>query len=550
MNPALWLLIGLSLRAWLRYLLRSLRTLKGALLAGVGLAVFLPWLALLIFAPRQSNGWGGHDLREAGPALLLFYCFMNVVFSSGERAIYFPPAEVNFLFPGPFDRRELLVYKIASTLILSLPTALFMTLALHSSWTWFAAAFVGMLLIVVFMHLFGMSLNLLAVSVGARLYTGGRRIVATLAVLLIGAMLLRSNSSPHQWQAKQLLNQLLQTPAWQIVSRPLRSFFDVVTAEQLWPDLVQGVAVALSVNLVLLGVIFVLDAHYLEASAAVSARIYAKMQRLRRGGMGSGEGLRRGGKVRMSLPMLPWVGGVGPLVWRQMTTAARGADRLLLLIVILGVAVIAPMLASLHENQDNHENILFVFAFVAVWLTVFMTSLLPFDFRGDIDRLALLKTLPLPPWRLAIGQILTPVLLMTVLQVIGLGTVVWNTTANEWLFPVCAVCAAFAPPINFLLFSLDNLLFLIFPTRLMAASPGDFQTLGRNVLFMAAKMIVLSVVLGMALVAAMIAHVGMGAGWRLAALMAWPIVGLAAASLVPLVAWAFMKFDVGRDTPA
>jgi hypothetical protein len=31
---------------------------------------------------------------------------------------------------------------------------------------------------------------------------------------------------------------------------------------------------------------------------------------------------------------------------------------------------------------------------------------------------------------------------------------------------------------------------------------------------------------------------------------AWPVVALAGAGLVPLVALAFRAFDVGRDTPA
>jgi hypothetical protein len=550
MNSALWLLIRLQLGGWLRYLLRSLRTIKGAVLALVGFAVFVPWLAAIAFAPRQSNGWLGHDLREAGPALLIFYCFMNVVLSSGERAIYFPPAEVNFLFPGPFGRRELLGYKIVSTLIVSLPTALFMSLALRSYSTWFAASFAGMLLIVLFMQLFGMTINLLAISVGASLYTRGRKLVAMLAVLLGMAILLQVGDSPRQWQPKQLMDALLDAPAWKAVSWPLHSFFDAVTAQRLWPDLVQSIALGSLVNLLLVGVVFLLDAQYLEAAAAGSARIYARMQRLRRGGMGSGEGLRRGGKVRMSLPMLPWLGGIGPIAWRQLTTAARGADRLLLLIFILGIAVVAPMLASLRDNPDNHENILFVFAFVAVWLTVFMTSLLPFDFRGDIDRLAYLKTLPLSPWRLAVGQLLTPVLLMTVLQFVALSVVAWNAAHNEWLVPIGLVCAAYVPPINFLLFALDNLLFLLFPTRLIAASPGDFQALGRNVLFMAAKMIVLGVVLGLTTMVAMLSNLVLGASWQWASLTAWPVVVFSAVALLPLLAWAFSIFDVGSDTPA
>jgi hypothetical protein len=551
MNGALWLLIGLQLRGWLRYLFRSLHTLKGAILALVGLAVFVPWVAMIVLMPRQRGSWLGHDFREAGPALLLLYCLLNVVFSTGERAVYFPPAEVNLLFPGPFGRRELLVYKIVSTLILSLPTALFMTLMLHQTSAWLAASFVGMALIVLFMQLFSMTINLLAVSVGAHLYTSGRKWVAFLALVLGVALLLHVGGPPSQWQPRELMDKLLAAPAWKIASWPLRSFFEAATAER-WPDLAGSAALGLLVNLALVGVIFALDAQYLEASAAASARIYTRIQRIRRGGMGSGEGLRRGAMARLRMPMLPWLGGVGPIAWRQLTTALRAADRLLLLFIILGAALAAPTLATLREDQ---ENVFFAIAAIGFWLTLFLTTMLPFDFRGDIDRLALLKTLPLPAWRLAVGQLLAPVLLMTALQGIGLVVAAWASPPNEWLMPVCLACAAFLPPINFLLFALDNLLFLLFPTRLMAATPGDFQALGRNVLFVAAKAIVLGIVVGMALVVGGLVYwacvyLACGRSWLWAGLAAWPVVVLSAAALVPLVAWAFTIFDVGRDTPA
>ncbi len=321
------------------------------------------------------------------------------------------------------------------------------------------------------------------------------------------------------------------------MSSPLRWFFEAYTAAHLWPDLLQWAGLAALVNLAMVGVVFALDTHYLEASATASARIYARMQRLRRGGMGAGEGLRRGGKVRVSLPMPPWLGGVGPIVWRQLTTALRGADRLLLLLLILGGALVAPMLANLHDDQ---ENMLLVMGPGALWLTLFLTTMLPFDFRGDIDRLAFLKTLPLPAWRLAIGQLLAPVLLMTVLQWTGLVVVVGGSPPTEWLLPSCLACAAYVLPINFLLFALDNLLFLLFPTRLMAATPGDFQALGRNVLFMVAKATGL-VVVGLAAFIVGWAAYNVSGGNRLIGLTAaWPVVVVSAAALVPLVAWAFV----------
>jgi hypothetical protein len=439
-----------------------------------------------------------------------------------------------------------LAYKIILTFLVSLPSALFLSVAVNVYASWFGALFIGTLLAVLFMQLFTLMLNLLAISIGARLYTRGRKLAATVAILVGAVILVQVGGSPWHWQRQELIAKMLQTPAWNVVAWPVRSFFDAIVAPRWWPDLAHAAALGALVNLVLVGIIFALDAQYLEASASASARIYARVQRLRRGGIGSGEGLRRGGKVRVGLPMLPWLGGVGPIAWRQLTTALRGADRLLLLFLIIGAVFLAPMLAGLQKEQGNT---LIIIGSFALWLTLFLTTLLPFDFRGDIDRLAALKALPIAAWRLTIGQLLAPVVLMTVVQLAGLTVIALAAPPVEELLPVCLVCALYVLPLNFLLFGLDNLLFLLFPTRLMA-SPGDFQALGRNVLFMIAKTLVLFLVAGVAGAVGYVVYLQTEEDWVPAALAAWPVVMLSAAALVPLVAWGFSVFDVSRDTPA
>ena len=141
-------------------------------------------------------------------------------------------------------------------------------------------------------------------------------------------------------------------------------------------------------------------------------------------------------------------------------------------------------------------------------------------------------------------------LLMTALQWVGLAVVVVSSPPREGLVAGCAACAAFALPINFLLFALDNLLFLLFPTRLMAATPGDFQALGRNVLFMVAKASALIAVAVAAALTGLAAWSAAGESVLAGLIAAWPVVAACAAALVPFVAWAFTLFDVGRDTPA
>jgi hypothetical protein len=541
-NAALWLLIALQRRGWLRSLGRSLRTLKGALLAAVGLAVFVPWLLSLLLTDTAGAFEPG-GLRRVGPAALLGYCLLNVLFSSNEKAVYFSPAEVNFLFTGPFGRREVLAYKLLLTGLVGLPTALLMSVFVRVRGAWFPASFLGVLLIVVFLQLFSTALSLLGSALGARFYTRGRRLALGLALVLGVLVLVQAGGSPANWDPRALAERVADTPAWRLASLPLSWFFDTILARRLWPDLVVSCALSLLVDLALLGLVFGLDAHYLEASAAASARLYARIQRLRGRSVGAAGSGPAGPRSRWQVPSLPWWGGVGPIFWRQLTTALRGLGRLVLVLLVLGTGLVAPMLAGALEDEST---LLFAVLALTGWLTIFLTALVPFDFRGDLDRMALLKTLPLTPWRLAVGQLLTPVLLLSVLQWLALAAMMVAAPAHR---EKLLVGSAFVPPFNFLLFALENLLFLLFPVRLMAATPGDFQALGRNVLLALAKVTGLVVVGLLALLVGVPVWLLTGSAW-LGAAAAWPMVALSGAALVPLVAIGFTRFDVGRDTPA
>jgi hypothetical protein len=535
---ALFLLIGLEMRGWVRYLGRNLRTVKGAVLALVGLTFLVVWLVPMAVLPRHEAGFSSETLRLYGPLGLLAYCLINVLLTSGERAVYFTPAEVNFLFSGPFSRRQVLAYKITTTFLIGLPTALILTALLQIHAPWWLAAYVGLVLIFVFLQLFALAVNLVAVSIGASLYTRARKLTLTVALLAaVGLLVLPEGVGAAKARFLAWVEATQGTFVWQ----PLRWFIDAFLAEDL-ADLGKYAALALLVNLGLLGLVFALDAQYLEATAASSARIYAQLQRLR-GRPGHGTEGRHAG-VRLALPALPWWGGVGPTLWRQATTALRNWDRLLILIVVFALPMAGPLLAG-PQTVGGGFGFAGTMAGFLLWLTLMLTTLVPFDFRGDVDRMALLKTLPLPAWRLALGQLLTPTLLVSVAQVLVLAGF---QLSLPWRDPLLWVCAAFAPPLNFLLFALENLLFLLFPARLVA-TPGDFQAIGRNVLFLLVKVITLSVVGGVAIATGVVVYLATGPRLLPALASAWLLLAVAGACLVPLVAFAFQLFDVGRDTP-
>lgn len=555
MNGALWLLIGFQGRGWLRYLGRSLRSFRGAMLAAVGFSVVGLWAWSVLSMPSTA-AVDPERVRLYGPAGLLLYCVLNVLVSNEERAVYFTPAEVNFLFPGPFGRRQLLMYKVLSALLIAFPTTLFMLLFLRVYAPWVVAAYIGLLLVVLFMQLFAMALNLVASTLGAALYSRGRKFVVLAFVLVAVVAGVQSGGFPAAG-VRGLAEHMAHNAIWRVALWPLGWFFDAFLATDS-SELAMASAMGLMVNGVVLGIVLALDKGYMEAAAAASARIYARLQRIRRGGLA---GDITGTSSRLSVPLLPWWGGIGPTLWRQATTAVRGLARLLFVFLILGSVVVLPALGGVERGRD----IVVGAAGTVLWLTLFLTALVPFDFRGDLERMALLKTLPVPAWKLAIAEVLTPVLLLSVVQwliLAAVGIALANTESRESVAhpAMLVVAAAFVLPINFFLLALENFLFLLFPTRLAAMTPGDFQAMGRNILFMLAKVFGLAVVLtaaGLVGGGVWVATGGrivsgalVGGNLLVAAAAGWPVVVLAGLSLVPLLALAFRKFDVTRDSPA
>src|SRR5207248_10373577 len=85
-------------------------------------------------------------VRSVGPLMLLAYAVINLLFSMGERALYYSPAEVNFLFSGPYSPRQLLIYRIASAHPGLLASAVFMMLFFTQHARIPFAAFVGVFL--------------------------------------------------------------------------------------------------------------------------------------------------------------------------------------------------------------------------------------------------------------------------------------------------------------------------------------------------------------------------------------------------------------------
>src|SRR5205085_9426458 len=110
----------------------------------------------------------------------------------------------------------------------------------------------------------------------------------------------------------------------------------------------------------------------------------------------------------------PLWGGMGPLAWRQTLSVLRNLRGVL---VFLAMFLLFGMGPAFMKSQGRGSGTAVALFFIPM-MSVFMLPRLTFDFRGDIDRMDVLKTLPLPRWKLVVGQLITPVMIVSSVQVL------------------------------------------------------------------------------------------------------------------------------------
>jgi hypothetical protein len=529
-----------------------MRTIKGALTAAVGLLFLFICLSSWILTAFISGGQAPAPerldfIRRFGPIGLLGLCVLQLAYSSSEKAVVaFTPPETIFLIAGPFGRRQLLGYKITVNFLSLLVAAVFFLFwfaYLRVPMNLFAARYLGMVLALFFVQLSSMSFGFLAVTIGAAAYNRTRRLLLVGIALILGYGLYRaSGGAESDWGT--VVDRLEQTPVLDTLLEPLRCFSRALAAESFWPDFVWWGGCSLAIDLGLLALVFLLDAWQIEAATAAGERIYAQVQRVRMGGAAAAV-IGKTAKRRFRVPSLPWLGGAGPIAWRQLTAVPRSRSALVVLFLLIPLLFI-PMTRT-HSDNSAGPAMPVMLAIQVFTITFFLTPVFAFDFRSDIERFELLKTLPIPSWALATGELLTPVLLLTLVQWLDLAVVAIALKRSE-MFRALWVAAPLSLPFNFFLVGVDNLLFLLFPTR-MVATIGDFQVFGRQLVLQMVKMVILLITGGITAAFAAMAYFLSGRSVVAAVTTGLFVLAGLGAGLVPFIAAAFRKFDVTRDMP-
>jgi hypothetical protein len=161
-------------------------------------------------------------------------------------------------------------------------------------------------------------------------------------------------------------------------------------------------------------------------------------------------------RPRNLLFALPRLQGIGPLISRQWVGVVRYRATIFVSFAVPTALSLAPLMTS------SDAGLLHVSAWLAVCTMLLAPPALRIDFRRDIDRMWLLKSLPITPLVMTIGQIALPSLITILFQIttITIACLIIPSTPATILLVVGGLS-------GFALFSfaVENSLFLTFPHR-------------------------------------------------------------------------------------
>lgn len=507
--PALRRLLWLHVRGFWRRTFRKARTPRGLVLTLAGAVIVILWLLPMVLGGAMSRRLPADPMEFAQwlPLAVLALLVVTAVTALGGRPLTFTAAETDVLFPGPFTRRQLLLYRIARTSLASGAGTLLVALAMGRQTGGVLSSLPGFLVLLLFLQAAATAVTLTGQLLSARCGAVWQRLALLAAVGLLFAMALATVPLPPPGQTPEAavawvvdrLRALRDSPVMAVALTPLKPLtLALAPVDGLWK--LAGLLTSLGLLAGLVGACLKLDADFLEASASAARRQSAAMQKAMRTGVAYTVTT-----TRLRCPNLPRWGGVGAVAWYQLTTGLRAVWKLILLLACASAGLLSVMVARTHADPAGPITALFVL------LTLMGGGLFRFDFRSEIDRLDTLKLLPVRPTAMAAGQVLAPVTLISMLQMLLAALLVaWRPDA----WSLALWMAAFGPLVALLLVGIENIAFLMLPSRARVVTPGDLAGLARSAVVFLAKMTTLAAAMGVSVLAGLLGHTPRHGRWR------------------------------------
>jgi Putative ABC exporter len=559
--------------------LKRLRQPKYLLGGIVGAVYFYFYFIRYLFGvgrPRAAMGLPGSGvdpaLLESIGALVFFIALLLAWLIPHQRAaLAFSEAEVAFLFPAPLSRRALIHFKLLRSQVAILFTTLVLVLVSNRfrGNLWVHAAGWWLILSTLNLHILGSSFA--RTMLLERGITTWKRRVAILGLLLtlaiaVGVWTARALPGFDLGQlhnvedVKDYARQVLLAGPIPYVTYPCRLVVRPFLAPNTWAFLA-----ALGPALLILALHYAWvarsDVAFEEASVEASSKLAEKVAAVRSGNwqMANQQLKRR----RPPFALEPLGAPAVALLWKNLISAGQAFRlRTWLMLALMGLV----LCMGVGQGAGDFRTVLgMVAAGFILWSLLLGPQLLRQDFRQDLALGDVLKMYPLRGWQVALGEVLAPAVILTLIQwflVLSSLALVWHAELPAFGRPARAAVALGAalllPVLNVLIVQIPNAAVLLFPSWFQTGKDGfhGIEATGQRLISMLAQLVVFSLAcLPAALVFVIVLFVakvllGLAAALALAALGATGVLTAETAVGLLLLGRLFERLDLSAEQPA
>ncbi|MDB2686552.1 hypothetical protein N9Y42_05020 [Mariniblastus sp.] len=555
-HPALQQLLRFQTSAKFNRLFASFKNPRKKVLSIVAVLLGLMWLSQTILGVLFREAADPEKIAFWLPMGLLIYSVWHLIKISMRKVVEpfeWTAAEKEFVIAAPVSRTQQVTYRLTSIATAALAKAICFSIIMSPDIRVWYAGFFGMLLGLAFVDLVRVLFELFFYGLGKFgrrtcqlliLGTAGGCFAYAISNCLVAQSASSDLSSPGALFFFQNLlaeiTALFQTQVGQWLMAPFTVFSQFVLSPSTNLELFKNMLLAVGLNGLAVAAVYGLD-HWMRGRCHRTEVANLKTA-IAQKSLDATTGTKTKRRVRVPFRM----GGIGSLLWRQLLGVNNYRGTVIFSLTVPALLSCLPLLA----NHNSGMMLINLIASMVFYSFLLLPSALILDYRRDINRMAVLKSLPISPLAMTVGQLAVPVLMCCLFQTAVLSIGVVSGKVILWQAILTGVLLV---PVNVLIFAAENYIFLLAPYQ---RNKEGFDVFLRTILTFTGKGLFFGVGLGLSLLWVTIivkAHNYFGfsnlVSTTLFTLGLWGFTLSLAWFFVSSITRQFERFDPSQDTP-
>jgi len=509
-----------------------------------------------------------------GALALLVIVLLGWILPDQRAGLTFSEAEIAFLFPAPVRRRTLIWYKLLNSQVAIMFTAAIITLV-TGSWQFLGGNAlthgIGWWFILATLHLHFIGASFAMTRLMDQGITPWRRRFAVLGLIALVAVVtlawlwrdLRapqgSDFADFRTIADYLSTLLASGPLpWLLL--PAKAVLGPYLAPDV-PAFFLALGPALLVFVAHYAWVLRSEVSFEDASIAKSEKRAAKIAAVREGNWRAASGA-----IKARTPAFRLAATGRPefaFLWKNLLSTFPVFRPRTFFGVALAVVAGCQWLGTMPGYRGALAAVGVVALLVAAYTLFLGPQLARQDLRSDLLNADILKTYPLRGWQVVLGELLTPVVLLSAILWLALGTVLlaFHPPGFQWLSPALRLALGaglvpLVPVVCAMQLLVPNAAALVFPAwaqSMRNRSERGIEMLGQRLIFVAGQFLVILVALVPAALAAF--ALIFATQWLIGAVAAVAVAAVAVLVILIAEVWCgiwwlgqrFEKFDLSLE---